>query len=66
LGLNRTFLFLLAVGLFIVAWHRHSGEPAAAPALTAAPASGPKPAAAAQTNSITDHDLVSAEQTIHK
>jgi len=66
LGLNRTFLFLLAVGLFIAAWHRNRFEPASSPASTAAPVSGAKPAAASPTNGPGDHSLVSVEQTIHK
>jgi hypothetical protein len=66
LGLNRTLLFLLVIGLFIVAWHRNREEPAAAPALTAAPVPAAKPAAVAPTNSSIDHNLVSVEQTIHK
>jgi len=64
--LNRTFLFLLAVGLFIAAWHRNRIEPASAPASTTAPVSGAKPAAAVPTNATANHNLVSAEQTIHK
>jgi len=64
--LNRTFLFLLVVGLFIAAWHRNRIEPASAPASTTAPVLGAKPAAAAPTNATSDHSLVSVEQTIHK
>jgi len=66
LGLNRTFLFLLVVGLFIAAWHRNRFEPASAPASTAAPVSGAKPAAAVPTNGTSDRSLVSVEQMIHK
>jgi hypothetical protein len=66
LGLNRTFLFLLVVGLFIVAWHRNRIEPASVPAATTAPAAGAKPAAAGPTNATADPNLVSVEQTIHK
>jgi len=65
LGLNRTLLFLLVVGLFIVAWQRNRVAQAPAPA-PAAPVENARPAAAAPTNSAADHNLVSVEQTIHK
>jgi hypothetical protein len=64
--LNRTFLFLLVVGLFIAVWHRNRIESASAPASKAAPALGAKPAAAVATNATSDHSLVSVEQMIHK
>ena len=66
LGLNRAFLFLLVVGLAIVAWQRNRVEPVSVPASAAAPASGANPAAGAPTNSVSDRGLVSVEQSIHK
>jgi len=61
--LNRTFLFLLVVGLFFVVWQRNKvGESST----RAAPVSGAQPTVAVPTNSATDPDLVSVGQTIHK
>ena len=65
LGLNRTLLLLLVIGLFIVAWQRNKNAQAPAPA-SAPPVENARPAAAAPTNSVADHNLASVEQTIHK
>ena len=66
LGLNRTLLFLLVVGLFIVAWQRNRVPESSSPAATTAPASSVKPTVATLTNSATDRNLVSVGETIHK
>jgi hypothetical protein len=63
--MNRTFLSLLVVGLFIVVWHRNQSRPEAGPP-TGAPAPGARPATAAPTNSTPEPSLVSFEQPIHK
>ena len=66
LDVNRTLLFLLVVGLILVAWHRNRHEPSSAPMPKAAPAAEPRPAAITPTNSIADRSLASAGQAVQK
>jgi hypothetical protein len=56
--MNRTFLFLLLVGLFMVVWHRNHSRQVTAPVA--------KPAVVAPTNATGDRGLVSVKQSIHK
>lgn len=64
LELNRTFLFLLVLGLIVVAWQRNRSGPTS-PRETTPPA-GAKPASLVPTNVIADRGLVLSAPAGHK
>ena len=63
--MNRTFLFLLVVGLFVVAWQRNKIH-SEAQSGTTVPAPRTNAFVAPLTNIAADRALVSVEQSIHK